>query len=90
MSGDVLIELLRRVQAEVPGVPAHRWRAIEEALRADYGGGEHYIGRRSKATLLARLEDAAAGAAELSAVDLARRLQVSVRHARRLKRLTEP
>ena len=87
MPGDVLIDLLRRVQGELPGVPPERWAAIEAALRADYGGDEHYISRRSKATLLGRLQAASAEDRELSAADLAERLQISVRHARRLKRL---
>lgn len=87
MASDVLIELLRRVQGELPGIPPERWAAIEAALRADYGGDEHYISRRSKATLLGRLQAATAEDRELSAVDLAARLQISVRHARRLKRL---
>jgi len=87
MAGDVLLELLRRVQGEIPGVPAERWAAIEAALRADYGGDEHYISRRSKAALLERLEAASAEDVGLTVAELAARLQISVRHARRLKRL---
>lgn len=87
MAGDLLLELLRRLQTEVTGVPPERWRAIEDALRAEYGGEEYYVGRRRKATLLARMESAAQADGELSAAQLADHLQVSVRHARRLKRL---
>ena len=87
MAGDVLLDLLRRVRAELPGVAPDRWAAIEQSLRAEYGGGEHYIARRSKGTLLGQIEQAAAAQAEISTGELARQLGVSVRHARRLRRL---
>ena len=89
MSGDVLIQLLRMIQAEVPGVPASKWAAIEQALRAEHGGGEHYIARRSKASMLAQLEAAQTVETEMTAAQLAERLGVTVRHAKRLRRLSK-
>lgn len=90
MSGDVLIHLLRMVQAELPAVPPEKWAAIEQALRAEHGGAEHYIARRSKASLLGQLDAAVQQDQDMTAAQLAQRLGVTVRHAKRLRRLAKP
>lgn len=87
MSGDTLIEMLAIVRATAPDLPADRLNAIEAAIRESHGGRDNYIARRAKRTHLETLERAAAVDMDLTAQQLAQMLGVSVRHAKRLKRL---
>lgn len=87
MAGDVLLELLAEVRKHAPDLPADRLTAIELAIRGVYGGDAHYIARHRKRTHLEALELAMAQDLEMTAQQLADMLGVSVRHAKRLRRL---
>jgi hypothetical protein len=87
VSGDTLVEMLAIVRATAPDLPADRLLQIEAAIREAYGGRDNYIARRAKRTHLETLERAAAMDMDLTAQQLADMLGVSVRHAKRLKRL---
>lgn len=87
MAGDTLLEMLAIVRATAPDLPAAQLHAIEQAIREAHGGRDNYIARRAKRTHLEALERAAAVDMDLTAQQLAQMLGVSVRHAKRLKRL---
>lgn len=86
MASDLLLHLLSMVRAELPQVPHETWLRIERNLRGEHGGQETYIPRRRKASLLERLEAAQQADADMTTEEIAAKLGISVRHARRIKK----
>lgn len=88
MAGDNLFAILAMIRAEMPEVPDEAWDKIKRMLGAEAGGERVYVPKTDwRAAQLARMDaldaaDQAASAAQISSL-----LGVSVRHARRLRRL---
>ena len=85
MPGDSLPRLLDVVRDLLPDVPEQIWTQIEKDIRSRYGAERHYIARSPKKS---HLEAMAEIKEQSDCADLARMLGVTVRHARRLKRLS--
>lgn len=88
MDGDVLLAILQALRRQLPAVPAEQWSGIEQHLRSELGGRQHYIARRSKGTHLARLEAAAEMDEQLTNAQLAQQLGISERRVQQLRQLT--
>lgn len=85
MSTDNLFFFLDMVRAEMPEVPDEAWARIKRALSDKTGGDRVYVPtiskKRSHLEALAELNEAT------TTQQISKMLGVSVRHARRLKRL---
>lgn len=82
---DNLKDILDIARREAPDVPEEAWGRIERALRLDFGGQRPYIAAQKKR---AHLEALAAASSNLDAARLAAKLGISVRHMRRIKKLS--
>lgn len=83
MRGDSLSDLLALVRAEV-GLDHDTTQRLDLVIRDRFGGAEIYVQRRRKRTRLDQLQALPDG---LGDDDIARRLGISERHARRLRQL---
>ncbi|MBI4997845.1 MAG: hypothetical protein HZC22_13325 [Rhodocyclales bacterium] len=84
-SGDGLQALLEMAMREMPDVPTEVWTRFAALASLNFGGGEIYV--RAGYRQRSRLEALAQVEADISAAQLAEKLGVSVRHAKRLRRL---
>lgn len=81
---DNLFAVLGALRAEIPEISDEAWDRLKRCLADRAGGGNVYVpapGQRTRLDMLADLSEAA------DAQTVSRLLGVSVRHARRLKRL---
>jgi hypothetical protein len=84
-SGDSLHDLLEIARREMPDVPPEVWARFSALASLTFGASEIYV--RANNRKRSRLEALADLDADISAAQLAEKLGVSVRHAKRLRRL---
>ena len=88
MAGDNLFAILGMIRAELgDAVTDETWAQLKRLLADRAGGGRVYVPRPSSKT--ARLEALAQASDDIDNTRLAQLLGVSVRHAKRLRRLTD-
>lgn len=80
---DDLREVLDLAKRNMDDVPPEVWARFEQLVRLNFGASRLYIASQKKGRHLALLESLPNADADA----LAQKLGVSVRHARRLKRL---
>lgn len=83
-NGDNLADLIDMVRREMPDVPDEVWQRFAVLASLKYGASRVYIPAQKKRR---HLEAMAAAGLDQDAEKLAQILGLSVRHARRLKRL---
>lgn len=84
MASDNLFAILGMLRAEMPEISDDTWDKIKRGLSNNAGGDRVYVPLQHKRS---HLEAIAAAGESASVEQLSKLLGVSVRHARRLKRL---
>lgn len=85
MSTDNLFAILAMVRAEMPDISDASWEKIQRLIGTHVGGGHVYVPAASRKR--AHLEKLAELGEAADAQMISKVLGVSVRHARRLKRM---
>lgn len=80
---DDLRDILDTARRAMPDVPDDTWARLEQILRHNFGAQRHYFAARKKGRMLAELE----AGGETDATRISQMIGISVRHARRLKKL---
>lgn len=86
-NGDNLADVIELARREMPDVPPEVWQRFAILASLNFGASKIYIPSQRKRHHLTSIEAMAAENQAESAEAIARLLGISVRHARRLKRM---
>lgn len=86
-NGDNLFDLIELARREMPDIPPEVWQRFAVLASLNFGASKIYIPSQKKRHHLNNIEAMAQEKETESAEAIARLLGISVRHARRLKRL---
>ena len=87
MASDSFINVLNAIRMEFDDVPEEAWTRLMRAVVREAGGQSLYVPRQKKRS---HIEALAEHGEDITAVQLAKKLGITPRQIRRLRRLTRP